>query len=184
MALSQTKRGAEKCKSHLGFTLTELITTVTLAGTIAAVGTPIYINQNKASCQRSAEAQLSLIMSQAQAFNDEYGALPQGWNDLDKISSLMTNSGAAKGESFSKISLPSCNYTFSGTKKESSIDFLAAPPTSKSSQPDSDTAQETEDNKSGYDVIGCINVLTGASQIRRGDGSESAQKFELLCEQT
>ena len=182
MALSQTYRGAKTCKSYLGFTLTELITTVALAGTITAVATPIYINQNKASCQRSAEAQLSLIMSQAQAFNDEYGALPEGWNDLDKISSLMTNSGAAKGESFSKISLPSCNYTFSGIKKESSIDFLAVPPTSKSSQPDSDTSEDAGDNKSGYDVTGCINVLTGASQIRRGDGSESAQKFELMCD--
>ena len=184
MNLPKTRTRPLMPRNNDAFTLTELITTVALTGTIAAIGTPIYINQTKATCQRAAEAQLSQIMTQAQAFNDEYGVSPKGWTDLNKISSLMTNTGIANGDSFRDISLPNCNYSFSGIQNGSSLEFVAIPPTSKSSQPDSENPQETAENKNGYDVTGCINVSTGASQIHRGDGSNSAQTYELICEQT
>ena len=55
-----------------GFTLTEMIISVAVAGIIAGVATPAYINQSKSNCQRVAESQLNQILASVQAFNDEF----------------------------------------------------------------------------------------------------------------
>ena len=97
-------------KGCAGFSLPELVIAVSITGTLAAVATPIYVGQMKASCQRQAEATISQFLSQAQAFEDEYGSAPKSWADLDKIATIMTSSGPATGGDLSWIELPNCDY--------------------------------------------------------------------------
>ena len=165
-----------------GFSLTEMIVTVAIAGAIGAVATPTYINQSKANCQRAAESQLSQILATTQVFHDEYGEPPTGWADLDKVTTLMTTSGAAANNSFSAISLPSCNYEFSGSEQDGTLLFIANPPSKSGSQPidPNNPAEPTSQNKS-FNVAACINTSTGASDLRKGDASTAANTENLNC---
>jgi len=165
-----------------GFSLTEMIVTVAIAGTIGAIATPTYLNQSKANCQRAAESQLSQILATSQVFHDEYGEEPEGWEDLDKITTLMTTSGAATQKSFSAISLPSCNYEFSGSKQGAALLFIANPPSHSGSQPiDPNSPTEPANQNKSFNVAACINTSTGASDIRKGDATTGANTENLNC---
>ena len=165
-----------------GFSLTEMIVAVAIAGAIGAVATPTYLNQSKANCQRAAEAQLSQILTTSQVFHDEYGEDPTGWSDLDKITTLMTTSGAALNPDFSAISLPSCNYTFSGNKQGDKFIFIANPPSTQGSKSiPTEGPDEPINPNTGFNAAACINTSTGASDIRKGDASNGVNIENLNC---
>ena len=95
----------------------------------------------------------------------------------------MTNSGPAKGNGFGLIELASCNYGIRGTQNGNQYIFESfdvsegggVPLTQQASPP------SNSGSKSGFNVVACLNVATGASDLRRGDGSTPASISDLAC---
>lgn len=156
--------------NNLGFTLTELTVSVAIVGTIAATATPHYLNQLESSCQRQAESVISQILTQTQAFNDEFGIAPTTWAELDEIATIMTADGPAiSGNLSSPITLPPrCSYKLSSSQIEQKYIFKATPP---------------ENYNPNLNIFACINTDTGASDIRRGSSKPATKKEELKCPQ-
>ena len=173
-------------KGVQGFTMSELLVSVAIAGSLIAIGTPTYLSQAKAGCQRQAESVVSQILTQAQAYKDEFGEAPRSWSNLDKIATIMTTNGPAKGESFEEIALTGCNYRVSGYTNELTLNILAKPKQDKEGgAPLPDPNEEIKSTqKDGYNVVGCINYATGASDVRRGNGTEAANLENLKCSQS
>jgi len=155
----RVQASSNKRSNDRGFTLTELTVSVAIVGTIAATATPHYLNQLESSCQRQAESVVSQILTQTQAFNDEFGIAPTTWGELDEIATIMTADGPAiSGKLSSPITLPPrCSYKLSSSKNEQKYIFEATPP---------------ENYNPNLNILACINTDTGASDIKRGGNTK------------
>jgi type IV pilus assembly protein PilA len=162
-----------------GFTLTESVVAIAIVGSLAAIATPKYFGQIQANCQRQSESSISRLLSQTQAYHDEYGESPTGWSDLDRIASIQTTNGPASGNSFETVILPGCNYELTGNSTGDIINFESKRQNTGSNPIQGIDNNATEESKSN--TIGCINTLTGMSDIRRGDGTTSASQSDLKC---
>jgi type IV pilus assembly protein PilA len=175
-----------------GFTLTELLTSISIIGILSAVALPSYTNQLSKRCQGDPKSVISQSMMQAQAYNDEFGTPATGWSDLDKIATLMTSDGPATGGSFFPIALPTCDYQLWGKRDGNDYLFVATkkdvlgtpvPLVPIKPEPDENgefiTAAENVGDE--FNVVGCLNVATGASDINGGDGSQLAYVDDLTC---
>ena len=191
LVIHRTRNRAESTKQE-GFTLTEMLTTVSIVGILAAISLPNYVKQLSRGCQGSPESIINQVMMQAQAYNDEFGNPPSSWSDLDKIGTLMTKDGPALGTSFQPIPLQTCDYSLWG--KQDGNDYLFAV-TKKNiiGLPSPIFPFEPEPNEDGkiiprpsdagdeFNVVGCLNVATGTSDIKRGNGSTLAYVDDLTC---
>jgi type II secretory pathway pseudopilin PulG len=165
-----------------GFSTTELVVAAAITSSLAAIGTPAYLSQVNANCQRQAETITGQLMTQYQAYYDEYRDTPSGWSDLDKMTTIMSTVGPASGGNFSPISLGSCRNEFTGEKFNEYFIFTAYPSKEGQSQPVQDDTEAPElEYIDALNVAGCINTSTGASAIKRGDGQKPASPSDLPC---
>ena len=153
--------------TNQGFSLTEILVTVTIVGILSSIALPNYMNQMRSTRQREAETIVSQVMIQVAAHSDEYGVNAQGWDNLDDIAAVMTDTGTASGGTFSTITLPGGNYSLD-VKGPAGNDYII-------------TATPTDTNSSSFNVLGCINVSTGASNIQAGDDTTAAAEADLTC---
>ena len=93
------KPQSQKSSKNSGFTLTELTISAAIIGALGATAFPHYLNQIETSCQRQTVSVVSQILTQTQAFNDEFGTTAQTWTELDEIATIMTADGPATGGS-------------------------------------------------------------------------------------
>ena len=150
-----------------GFSLTELTVAAGLAGTLAAVATPQYLGQLQGNCQKQTAAAMNQVMTHTMAYNDLYSTPASGWDDLDEVATLMTTNGAATGASFAEaVTLPGCYYNLRVDATNTDYHF---------------TSNSINGSTTALNVVGCLNVETGASQIRLGDGTTSATTDQLNC---
>lgn len=153
--------------TNQGFSLTEILVTVTIVGILSSIALPNYFNQIRSTRQREAETTVSQVMIQVAAHSDEYGVNAEGWDNLDTIAAVMTDTGTASGTTFSTITLPGGNYSLD-IKGPSGNDYIV-------------TATPTDTNSTTFNVLGCINVSTGASNIQAGDDTTAAVEADLTC---
>ena len=170
-------RGRALCR---GFTLSETLVTISIIGVLSAVAVPEYTRQKEFSCQKPIEAQLSTLLSQAQAYNDEFGTGPNSWKELDKIATVMTATGPATSNDFDWIETPACNYKVKANKEGNQYTFIAAQKGSFPLAPE-DSDEGIDPQKNTYNVVACVNVATGASDISRGDGKTATSPSDLTC---
>jgi prepilin-type N-terminal cleavage/methylation domain-containing protein len=173
-------RARPNCRDS-GFSLTETLVTSSLIGILASIAVPGYIGQKSSSCQSYPESIISQAMSQAQAYNDEYADLAKSWYDLDKISTIMTSSGPAQSENLNWIELPKCNYKLMGNRSGNEYTFIAAQSGSFIPPEEQDNNNEIDELKNKYNVVGCVNVATGASDIQSGTGETAVSTSSLSC---
>lgn len=167
----------QKQLNRTGFTLTEAVVVVSIIGGLAAIATPKYFSQLQANCQRQSQGFMGQLLSQTQAYYDEFGDHPEGWTDLDRIATIQTTNGPASGDSFSPVIIPGCNYSYTGTSSDNIFIYQSVFISDAAQEPErSETASANNLN-----VIGCINTRTGASDIRRGDGTRAADISDLNC---
>ena len=153
-------------KANKGFSLVELMTAITIIGILSAISTPSLISQLLQGRQSEAETLIAQLITQASAYNDEYGIAPSSWKDLDEVATIPTRDGAASTENFAAITTPSGNYSISTTQSNNKYTFIATP---------------KDTNAAKYNVVGCSNVATGASQIISGDSQAAASTGNLKC---
>ena len=179
--LSLAIKGQTLEKTKEGFTLTEVLATTTIICGLCSIAIPTYINQKTLSCQSYPESVIEQAMSQAQAHQDEYASLAEGWSDLDKIATIMTSSGPALGSDLSWIELPNCGYRLMGEREGNEYTFIAAQSGAFIPLEEQEDNNEIDNLRNKYNVVGCVNIATGASDIRSGNGETAVETSSLTC---
>ncbi len=147
--------------------MAELMMSTAIIGILSGIAVPNYMKQMDRTNQRETVTTVTQAMDLViTTYDEEDNILPNGWNDFRR--DFMTDTGVASGATFSEITLPGANYTLSGTGGGLEPRYVF-------------TATPTESKASGFNVLGCINVRTGASNIQTGDGTTAAATTDLTC---
>lgn len=143
-----------------GFSLPELMITVSIIGILSVIAIPNYVSQLCRAESSEAESTIGAIQAVIAAYIDETGVFPDTWDDLSSISAIMTNSGQASGSLSSPITLPSETYTLAvNGPTNTTYEILA----------------ERTDSCENRSIKACLDVSSGASDQKRGDGNTDAQ---------
>jgi type IV pilus assembly protein PilA len=162
-------------KTDQGFSLTELMIAVAIIGTLGAVALPQYFNQVQKTRQNEAAATVSQIQTTIAAFVDEMGLLPVSWNDLNKITPLMTPQGPANQTNFSAINLASAGCTESQQNGCYQVDA------SERDQIFTLNARSRNSDAAAYNVVACLDLRTGATDLKKGTNQKAATVDQLRC---
>ena len=154
----------EKCNAQKGFSLTELVVGVSILGVLSAIAIPNYQGQLCRSETMEAESTIGSVKAITAAYADETGVFPTTWDELSSIAAIMTNSGIASGNLSTSITLPSEKYQLTIEGPEDAIYEIVA---------------ERTDTCEKRNMRACIDVSTGASDLRVGDGNIDAQ--DAIC---
>ena len=147
----------------MGFSLAELLVTTTVIESLS-IGTPNYLRQLTATNQKECAATMSTIMTSTMAFNDEFSEPPSGWADLNTMAAIRKENGtASRDPNFNTINLRNGHYSMSATISGSTFNFNCIP---------------RDSANSNYDVIGCLNLNNGASEVRSGNKDNSATNVD------
>ena len=158
-----------------GFSLVELLVAVVIIGILGAVALPQYFNQVQKNRQNEAATQLSQIQTTIAAFVDEMGLLPTSWRDLDKITPLMTPEGPANENSFGWISVASAGCT-------KAVDINCYQVNARASdQVFTLEAKSINKDAKNLNVVACLDLRTGASDLKKGTAGSKATTDEQRC---
>ena len=142
------------------YTVTELMIVVAIVGILSSIAIPNYVAQLCRAETAEAESTIGAIQAVIAAFHDETGTSPSTWDDLSSIAAIMTNNGVAKGTLTNPIVLPGNRYQVSiDGPQDSTYDIFA----------------ERAEGCPNTEIKACLNVGTGASDQRRGDGVNNAE---------
>ena len=163
---------SEQCKN--GFTLTEILASTVIVGILGSIALPNYLRQMQKTRQSEAVAAMSQLQNTIVGYVDENGILPNNWKELNETSAIMTPTGPTAQNNLGWLTMASSGctttnkncYTFKITRDKDSYTLKAKP---------------MNINSANYNVLACIDLKTGASDLRKGTGSKAAQMNELKC---
>lgn len=158
-----------------GFTLTELLIAIAIVGILSAVALPNYFNQVQKTRQNEAATTLTQVQTTIAAFVDEMGLLPGGWDDLNKITPLMTPEGPAEKKNFSSVSIASAGCT--KTSGNNCYKVIVR----QKNQFFTLEAKSNNSDAANYNVVACLNLRNGASDLKKGTSSNKASLNDLRC---
>jgi len=165
-----TNRNLANPKINHGFSLTELLISTAIIGTLSSIAYPNYVNSNHGAEQSKSKATVASIPPIISAYIDATGEPPSTWDDLSSISAVMTNNGVATGDITSPITLPNSIYDLSVEGPNESIYTLTATRVVDRIKPDTDEDNEnTSNDKYKFAIKSCFNISNGASDLRTGD---------------
>ena len=164
-------------KNENGFTLTELTVAITIVGILGSIALPNYLNQLNRTRQNEASSAITQLQNAIVAFADENGVYPTSWKDLNEVAAIMTPSGATTQNDFKIMTLASSGcqeegqnncYTVEAIyEKEDSLYTLSAMPVDRS--------------RSNYNIVACIDLISGSSDFKKGNHSGAAEITKLNC---
>ncbi len=184
------KKPVTERKESKGFTLTEVLITIVIVGILSAVALPSYFRQVQRTRQNEAAATLAQLLSIVAAYEDEFGESPTTWQDLNDISAVMSDSGLASGSLLppsppTGIVLPGRKYFVKQINDSADLNtgyymFEACPFADADADDDCDTNQKTQP----YNVMACVDLATGASDIKLGmkDADAQIEAPDLNCQ--
>jgi len=160
-----------------GFTITELMIAVAIVGILSAIALPNYFNQVQRTRQSEAAAALAQLQTTLVAYVDENITTDSGcttsssptWQDLNEISAVMTASGPANTctSLTTAISMPNGRYTLNRTGDTTDSDYYEF------------TA--TDSSAVNFNVMACVDLSNGASDLEKGNASAAVQTTDLDC---
>jgi len=185
-----------------GFSITEALVTTAIIGTLGSVAFPHYIgSRDRAKCSET-QATVVSIPPIIGAYIDATGEAPTTWDDLSSIAAVMTSDGPATGDLKTPITLPNTNHKLSIDGPSESTYVITAncyveDPTPTSGlngsleplDPSSSAGDLTTNDIGGdsldeqiyaskyadkYRIRSCFNISNGASDLRRGKGTDIA----------
>jgi len=154
------RRAALKQGASEGLTLPELLISVAIVGLLSAISLPNYMNAIKAARQKDVANQISTIATSIGAYQEEFLANPSSWDDLSRMSPVVTNSGGAKGNTFTPITSPNGGYYTIAISSTGNLLSLSGTPVSSGS--------------TNWDIKSCLNTQTGISDLKLGNGTTAA----------
>lgn len=146
---------------RIGFTIVELVIVVGIISTLSAVAIPSYVGQLCRAETSEVEATIGSLKAIIASYIDETGSFPTTWDHLTSISAIMTNNGQASGKLSEPITTPSRTYQIS----------INAPTNSNTIY---HIFGEPINGCENVVIKACLDVSTGASDQRRGDGNNPA----------
>ena len=155
-----------------GFTLVEAMITVVIVGILSSIALPNYFNQVQRTKQNEAASTLAQFQTTVASYFDEFNLLPGSSADLNDVAVIMTDSGPASarnGALTTQITLPGNEYSVSRTNVANNYYEF--------------TASSTNNNASEYNVIACVCLSTGASDLKKGtvDSEDPVTTADLVC---
>lgn len=126
---------------------------------LSAIALPNYLSQVCRSESSEAISSIGSLQTIIAAYIDETGVYPTSWDDLNSITAIMSNDGQMSGGFTKKWVLPNENYEITVSGPTTSIYNITADP------------RDGCDNRS---IKACLNTSTGASALRKGDGTTNA----------
>ena len=148
-----------KHQTQSAFTLTELLVTVAIVSILSSIALPNYTQSICRSKQAEAAASVGSLKTIIAAFIDETGVYPTKWDDLTRISAIMSNNGQISGEFTKEWILPNQHYEVTVTGPVSGIYNINA---------------ESRDSCKNRSIKACLNTSTGASELKKGNGRANA----------
>lgn len=158
--MKSTRKKSISSRRSFGFSLPELIVSVSIIGTLSAIAIPSYVGQLCRSESSEAESTIGTIQAVISAYIDETGAFPKTWDDISSITAIMTNSGIATGALSNPITLPNQNYKLTVNGPTNSLYEMIA---------------ERTKGCEKRNIRACLDVSSGASDQKRGDGNADAK---------
>ena len=140
-----------------GFTLVEVLTTVSITTILASIALPNYLNQVNRSRQNEAASTISQIQTTIASYADEFGVLPTNWAELNDTSAVMTDDGPATSNSFDPITLAGGYYDVAINNTDNLFTITA-----------------TRDEAPNLNIVACVNLTNGASSINKGTKTAAA----------
>ena len=140
-----------------GFTLIEVLTTVSIVSILTSIALPNYLNQVNRTRQNEAASTVSQIQTTIASYADEFGVLPTSWAELNDTSAVMTDKGPATKSNFQTITLAGGFYDVAISNSKNLFTITA-----------------TRDGESNLNIVACVNLTNGASAINKGTQAESA----------
>ena len=140
-----------------GFTLTEVMITTAIVGILSSIAFPNYLNQVNRSRQNEAASTISQIPTTIASYADEFGVLPESWAELNDTSAVMTDDGPANKDNFQAIKLAGGYYNVSIDNTDNLFTITA-----------------TRDDEPNLNIIACVNLTNGASDIIKGTNAAAA----------
>ena len=155
-----------------GFTLVEAMITVVIVGILSSIALPNYFSQVQRTKQNEAASTLAQFQTTVATYLDEFNLTPVNWVDLNNVAVIMTNSGPASvgdGALTTQITLPGNDYTVRRTNVANNYYEF--------------TASSTNNNAPQYNVIACVCLSTGASDLKKGtfDNVGQVTTADLVC---
>ena len=111
-----------------GFTMSELLASITIVGIASSVAIPSHMGQVEKAKQNEATATIAQIQTTIATYSDEFGVLPTSWKELNSTSAIMTTDGPANQNNFEPITLASGNYKAAITNTDNQFTIVAIQP--------------------------------------------------------
>lgn len=141
----------------LGFSLSELLVTVSIVGILSSIALPNYFEQVQRTRQNEAASTISQIQTTIAAYADEFGVLPTSWAELNETSAVMTDDGPAISNNFQEITLAGGYYGVAINNTDNLFTITAS-----------------RDEAPNLNIIACVNLTNGASGINQGTKAAAA----------
>jgi prepilin-type N-terminal cleavage/methylation domain-containing protein len=154
------------CNEHDGFSLTEVLITTAIIGSISSIGYPSFVDSSSKSKLYDAKSTILTIPPIIGGYIDATGEAPTTWDDLSSIAAVMTNDGPATGDLETSITLPNSIYNLSIEGPNKSVYTLTA------IRIIDKTNDNLEEDEYKYAVKSCFNISNGASDLRSGNLSD------------
>ena len=164
-------------KNENGFTLTELLAAITIVGILGSIALPNYLNQLNRTRQSEAAAAMTQLKNAIVAFADENGVYPTSWKDLNEVAAIMTPSGVTSQNDFNKMTLAS-----SGCKQEDQNNcYTVEAIHAKDDSLYTLSALPVDTSRKNYNIIACLDLISGSSDFKKGNHSGAAKIANLNC---
>ncbi len=165
-------RSPPRMQEANGFTITEVMVTVVIVAILSSIALPNYFRQVQRTKLNEAASTLAQFQTTVATYLDEFNLTPVRWVDLNNVAVIMTNNGPASvadGALTTQITLPGNDYTVRRTNVANNYYEF--------------TASSTNINATQYNVIACVCLSTGASDLKKGtfDNVGQVTPANLVC---
>lgn len=160
-----------------GFTLTEILAATVIVGILSSIALPNYLNQLNRTRQNEVLSSITHLQNAIVAFTDENGVYPTSWKDLNEVAAIMTPTGATTQDNFNNMILASSGCEMNNRKNcyvvrtihvnQDSLYKLVASPIDR--------------GRKNYNVIACLDLISGSSDLKKGSHSKAAKTSQLNC---
>ncbi len=163
--------------SSRGFTLTELLAVIAIVGILSSIALPNYLSQLNRTRQNEASSTITQLQNAIVAFADENGVYPTSWKDLNEIAAIMTPSGVTSQDDFKQMTLASSGCEQKNQKNCYTVEAIHVNQDSLYTL----SALPIDKSRKNYNVIACLDLISGSSDFKKGNHSGAAKIANLNC---
>ncbi len=164
-------------RHNRGFTLTESLAVVVIIGILSSIALPNYLSQLNRTRQSEASSSITQLKNAIVAFADENGVYPTSWKDLNEVAAIMTPTGVTTQNNFEKMTLASSGCESNNQNNCYTVEAIQTNQDSLYTL----SALPIDISRKNYNVIACLDLISGSSDFKKGNHSGAAEIANLNC---